>query len=247
MGLGGSPGMRGLRSRGTTSFTHCLTLPLLLPVLLSLPLTPELQVSSRLAKCWDHGTQLPSGAVAAACHNVILIFGVSLGLAKRKVRPPKGQRHASSPLLDTHLGDKIGLLFRCPVCPRSCRSVNNQPGSTGLLSVQIPGKTLIAPAALSRLFPLFSLPAGVDETRDQSRKVCRLPPACQPGRIARRRRLQLCTLCFGWDFFLPGVFTLGILLLMGHHRQDYQHPCCSLPHSPPPGSHSQAFPASSFS
>lgn len=93
------------------------------------------------------------------------------------------------------------------------------------------------------MFPLFSVNTGVDNTKDQGWKVCKLLSACQPGRIARWRHLQLHMLHHGWNIFLLGVCIFGILLLMGHHRQDYQKHCCLLLHSPPPWSCSQASPA----
>lgn len=115
-----------------------------------------------------------------------------------------------------------------------------------LLNVQIPRKMLILRTALKWMFPLFSVNTGVDKTKDQSWKVCKLLSACQPRRIARWRHLQRRMLHHGWNIFLLGVCIFGILLLMGHHRQDYQKHCCLLLHSPPLRSCSQASPTSSF-
>lgn len=50
-----------------------------------------------------------------------------------------------------------------------------------LLYVQIPGKMLIVRTALKWMFPLFSVNTGVDETKDQSQKVCKLPPVRVPA------------------------------------------------------------------
>lgn len=69
--------------------------------------------------------------------------------------------------------------------------------------------------------PFFSVNTGVDKTKDWSWRVCKLPFACQPGRTVRWRHLQLHALHHGWAFFLSGVFAFGILLLLGHHREDY--------------------------